>query len=118
MGYLERARLGQIWQPWYAALMEQGGLVGRVHEHIVAFSALFMPLWYHCSLELGKRSVASVNASMEQLNCVFCKKHVPVLYIIQVLIGIEVQKIHCLPGSLDFCSGTIAGLCNPVECQA
>jgi len=31
MGYLERARLGQIWQPWYAALMEQGGLVGNVH---------------------------------------------------------------------------------------
>ena len=85
MGYLERARLGQIWQPWYAALMEQGGLVGRIHGHIVAFSALFMPLWYHCSLELGKRSVASVNASMEQLNCVFCKKHVPVLYIIQVV---------------------------------
>jgi len=31
MGYLERARLGQIWQPWYAALMEQGGLVGSIH---------------------------------------------------------------------------------------
>lgn len=28
MGYLERARLGQVWQPWYADLMRQGGLSG------------------------------------------------------------------------------------------
>ena len=28
MGYLERARLGQVWQPWYADLMQQGGLSG------------------------------------------------------------------------------------------
>ncbi|KAL0046279.1 hypothetical protein WJX82_007868 [Trebouxia sp. C0006] len=36
MGYLERARLGQIWQPWYAALMEQGGLVEQFGTNRIA----------------------------------------------------------------------------------
>lgn len=29
MGYLEKARLGQIWQPWYADLMKQARLTGE-----------------------------------------------------------------------------------------
>ena len=28
VAYLEKARLGQVWQPWYADLMKQGGLTG------------------------------------------------------------------------------------------
>lgn len=28
VGYLEKARLGQIWQPWYADLMQQARLSG------------------------------------------------------------------------------------------
>ncbi len=85
MGYLERARLGQIWQPWYAALMEQGGLVGSIHPHVVAFSALVMPTWYQCSLDLGECFVTSPNASINRLNCVFCNKRGQVLHIIQVV---------------------------------
>lgn len=28
IAYLEKARLGQVWQPWYADLLKQGGLTG------------------------------------------------------------------------------------------
>ena len=28
VGYLEKARLGQVWQPWYADLLKQGSLTG------------------------------------------------------------------------------------------
>ncbi len=58
-----------------------------------------MPTWYQESLELGKCYVASLNASMERLNCGFCNKRGKVLYIIQVpqvLVGIEVHTVHCL----------------------
>ena len=28
IAYLEKARIGQVWQPWYADLLKQGGLTG------------------------------------------------------------------------------------------